>query len=58
MCIQKETACDKQNFTASKHTSHGDSRIRVTLLNEEEYYKCEVEVNLIPIQDIFLSGKM
>lgn len=39
ICIQqKESVCDKQNVTASKHISHGDSRIRVTLLNEWGYY--------------------
>lgn len=59
ICIlKKETACDNQNFTASKHISHGDNRIRMTLLNEWGYYKREAEVNLIPIQDNFLSRKM
>lgn len=55
---KKKTACDNQNFKASKHISHGDNRIRMTLLNEWGYYKCEAEANLIPIQGTFLSSKM
>lgn len=37
------------------NTPHMET-IRRTLLNEWGYYKCEV--NLIPIQDIFLSGRL